>query len=355
MQHTHTHFPTPLLPSLSPSALHLRAARLASAYSVALPPLLGKRETFRTTTTTTTTTTAASLIDRSEKRRFARLAIYRNVATSRFDLFQRKVASGKIILSRAKSPPKQSGRNRSSRNASRPSSGSSSSKGESRSPSPPRSARGGSRQRKRGATSAKPGSVRSTKIKSVSKRDKAAAAKAKKARAKLAAANARAAAGRAFANAHFHASRGVIDVVARARSEAKAAALRDAALREAEERLDGDDLALAPPPRSRSRESPSVDFPVAHDDWTPAQIHLATLRWLQSRLQRKYVGAATLMAIMDRNRSGTVTFDEFQAGLVHFDIGDSLTKGEWRQLFRAIDVAADNELCVGDLRAAVFP
>jgi hypothetical protein len=61
------------------------------------------------------------------------------------------------------------------------------------------------------------------------------------------------------------------------------------------------------------------------------------------------------MAIMDRNRSGTVTFNEFQAGLVHFDIGDSLTKGEWRQLFRAIDVAADNELCVGDLRAAVFP
>jgi hypothetical protein len=76
------------------------------------------------------------------------------------------------------------------------------------------------------------------------------------------------------------------------------------------------------------------------------------LGWLKRELKRRNVGASQLMSLMDNDRSGTATFNEFSGGLtaVNFD----LTRDEYSRLYKAVDVNGDRSVSIEELRNNLY-
>jgi len=76
------------------------------------------------------------------------------------------------------------------------------------------------------------------------------------------------------------------------------------------------------------------------------------LGWLQGTLRRKRVGSSRLMGLMDDNRSGSATYNEFANGLAGVDI--DLVREEYMRLFRAVDDSGDRSVSMEELRAKLY-
>ena len=76
------------------------------------------------------------------------------------------------------------------------------------------------------------------------------------------------------------------------------------------------------------------------------------LGWLRKELRRRRVGSSQLMALMDNDRSGTATFNEFSGGLgaANFD----LKRDECMRLFKAVDFNGDRSLSIEELREHLY-
>ena len=76
------------------------------------------------------------------------------------------------------------------------------------------------------------------------------------------------------------------------------------------------------------------------------------LSWLKSTLRRKRVGSSRLMGLMDDNRSGGATYNEFVTGLAAVDI--DLVRGQYMRLFKAVDDSGDRCVSMEELRAKLY-
>ena len=76
------------------------------------------------------------------------------------------------------------------------------------------------------------------------------------------------------------------------------------------------------------------------------------LGWLKRELKRRGVGSSQLMSLMDNDRSGTATFNEFSSGLTaaNFD----LTRDEYMRLYKAVDFNGDRSVSIEELRDHLF-
>ena len=76
------------------------------------------------------------------------------------------------------------------------------------------------------------------------------------------------------------------------------------------------------------------------------------LGWLKRELKRRNVGASQLMSLMDNDRSGTATFNEFSGGLTaaNFD----LTRDEYSRLYKAVDFNGDRSVSIEELRNDLY-
>ena len=77
------------------------------------------------------------------------------------------------------------------------------------------------------------------------------------------------------------------------------------------------------------------------------------LAWLRDELKRKRVGSAQLMGLMDDNRSGTASFNEFANGLTaaNFD----LKRDECMRLFKAVDgKGGDMSVSLEELKTLLY-
>ena len=76
------------------------------------------------------------------------------------------------------------------------------------------------------------------------------------------------------------------------------------------------------------------------------------LSWLKSTLRRKRVGSSRLMGLMDDNRSGGATYNEFVTGLAAVDI--DLVREQYMRLFKAVDDSGDRCVSMEELRAKLY-
>ena len=76
------------------------------------------------------------------------------------------------------------------------------------------------------------------------------------------------------------------------------------------------------------------------------------LGWLQRELARRRVGSSRLMGLMDDNRSGHASYNEFANGLMAVDI--DLTREQCMRLFKAVDVGGDFSVSLQELDQRLY-
>ena len=76
------------------------------------------------------------------------------------------------------------------------------------------------------------------------------------------------------------------------------------------------------------------------------------LGWLRRELRRRGVGSSQLMSLMDNDRSGTATFNEFSGGLTAANF--ALKRDEYMRLFKAVDFNGDRSLSIEELREHLY-
>lgn len=98
-------------------------------------------------------------------------------------------------------------------------------------------------------------------------------------------------------------------------------------------------------PRVSHRRTPaSFPAPGAHRD--------ELLGWLQRELIRRNAGSSRLMGLMDDNRSGTASFNEFATGLCAVDV--DLERDDYMRLFKAIDMNGDRMLSLREVAERLY-
>ena len=102
------------------------------------------------------------------------------------------------------------------------------------------------------------------------------------------------------------------------------------------------------PKKTRRRKAKIKPMPIPGPGASRADL----LGWIQGMLKIKKVGSSRLMSLMDDNRSGTASFNEFASGLTaaNFD----LKRDEYMRLFKAVDLSGDKSVSMGELKEVLY-
>ena len=102
--------------------------------------------------------------------------------------------------------------------------------------------------------------------------------------------------------------------------------------------------------RRRKRKPEKVERRPFPDEGASREVLLA---WIQTELHWRQCGSSRLMGLMDEDRSGAATFNEFTQGLNAAGVAE-LKRGDAMRLFKAIDISGNLSISIAELTQTLF-